>query len=902
MFNHPYSIYIDKRPIRIAFLVDSASASLEDVDQIIDYNRGLWGGRFNPIILTDGHTIEDKWWKFLRDMDPDVIKPLVSLDIELIEKFDNFLSPLTIEQSHDDQRSSLGTRVDVYDKPAGIDINSLNFLDLSPLHLGQTLGIFDLEEMDDDIGRCFVLRNFGTYEPTKMVYPTVAMPKLLENTLSQGVVPPEIHAEFQKSSIPLSRGAFSKQSVKWPGSWAIIDRENKQIYYVDSLEDRLSLRPETRSCKGELREIKKNEYLITDRKSLADALLELSRTHGIVFRDQACALPNTERESEEDERAAFFDVIVGDTLRDIVYFWNRPLLVERWKREFINHMWLPTALAKDTDMEEALCAWIARAESLGGKAPRTVRFISFSIEKQELKDIAKRFCENLHARNLHIHAVTNCFEEPQIPNFRPENPFFISTGNSMDIHRTQGNEGILELTAPKEVAVYPKGHWMADFHIEFTHDKYGNNEDVIKRGKGSSLFWKFPNRNHLTRHLFDKRSRIKQNGFPSVMMQKGEKVLRFTIEAAESVVASLFWSSNYPAHEHDPRTQFATSPPYNSVEISDKGKYLQGVLELFGNLTRANEVLSNPYWRAMFDTLSKNTRAEQNAHEFITNKLKKEIGRSNLIDNQVAIESIAKLVVNEAKKLDLKQKEFPFNEFTQEAENWRKEYIGNMMPVNEQPEEDVIGFRSEDVKGVLQQLARRNIIQIGIRPRCPRCGLAQWYHVDDISQHLTCQGCRIQFPLHPELTWHYRLNGLIQAAHALHGTTPVILILGQLLEDSMTSFLFSPNLNLLTKPQNESSKRLDKTAEVDIACIQDGKFIIGEVKQSASLFRKKDFDAIASIAERTKPDIVLFSCMDSQQPTPKITKHIERIGDRLSPLEIDVKWYELRYLDYTVSV
>ena len=899
MFNQPYSIYIDKRPMRIAFLVDSASASLESVDQIIDYNRGLWGGRFNPIILTDGRTIEDKWWKFLRDVDPDVIKSLVSLDSELIERFENFLSPLAIEQPREDERSSLRARVSVYDTPAGIDINSLNFLDLSPLHLGQTLGIFDLEEMDDDIGRCFVLRNFGTYEPRKTVYPPVTMSKLLESALSQGVVPSEIHVEFQKGGVPLSRGAFSKQSVKRQGSWAIIDRKNKQIYDVNPWNDSLYIQPETRSFEGELRAIEKKVHLVTDRKSLADALLKLSHTHGIVFRDQACALPNTERESEEDEWAAFFDVIVGDTLQDIVYFWNRPLLVKRWKRGFINHMWFPTDLAKDTDMEDALCAWIARVESLGGKTPRTVRFISFSLEKRELGDIASRFRENLHARNLNVYTATNCLEEPQIPNFRPENPFF-SIRKGMDIHRAQGNEGILELTDPKEVAIYPKGHWMTDFHIEFTHDKYGNNEDVIRRGKGSSLFWKFPNRNHLAHHIFDKPSRVKRNGFPSVMMQKGGKVLRFTLEGAESVVASLFWSSNYPAHEHDPRTQFATSPPYNSVEISDKGKYLQGTLELFGNLTLANHVLSNPYWRAIFDALSKNTHAEQHAHEAIANKLRKQIRRSGTltVENQSAIESFTAHIINEAKKLDFTQKAFPFRKFTQEAKRWQQKYAEHMGPV----EEDLIGFRSEDVKGALQQLTRRNIIQIGIRPHCPRCGLAQWYHVDDIGQHLTCQGCRIQFPIHPELTWHYRLNELIQAAHAMHGTTPVIMILGQLLKESKTSFLFSPNLNLLAKPQGASPEKLDKAAEVDIACIQDGKFIIGEVKQSASLFKEKDFDAIANIAERTKPDIVLFSCLDSQQPTKSIDKHIERIRVKLSPLEIDVKWHELEYLDYTVTV
>ena len=150
--------------MRIVFLVDSGTADLEEVDQIIDYNRGLWGGRFNPIMLTDGHTIEDKWWKFLRDIDPDIIKPLVSLDIELIEKFENFLSPLVIDP-YEDEWSTLGT-VNVCDAPAGIDINLLNLFELRGLYETPALGIFDLDEMDDEIAKHFVLRNFGTYKPT----------------------------------------------------------------------------------------------------------------------------------------------------------------------------------------------------------------------------------------------------------------------------------------------------------------------------------------------------------------------------------------------------------------------------------------------------------------------------------------------------------------------------------------------------------------------------------------------------------------------------------------------------------------------------------------------------------------------------------------------------------------
>ena len=55
------------------------------------------------------------------------------------------------------------------------------------------------------------------------------------------------------------------------------------------------------------------------------------------------------------------------------------------------------------------------------------------------------------------------------------------------------------------------------------------------------------------------------------------------------------------------------------------------------------------------------------------------------------------------------------------------------------------GFRPEDMKNALSQLTEKNIIQIGVKPQCPNCGMTNWYHVDDIGQQLICQGCRIPF-------------------------------------------------------------------------------------------------------------------------------------------------------------
>ena len=910
MFTHPYSIYIDKRPMRIAFLVDPSQDSIEIVDKIIGYNRGLWGGRFNPIILTDGNTIENEWWEFLQEIDPDVIKSLVPLEPELIEKFEQFLSPLQIENYKENGQSSSETYINTRISPISIDMNSLNFANLKGWYGVPTVAAFNLEEIDDDIGKNFILRNFGTYERTntKHVGRTFYIPISLENALSRGEVPPEIHDGFKENDIPFSNEVFCKDSVQRPGSWVLIDKENKQRHYIKKMNGRLVIFPETQSFSAEFDEVEKEVFLITDRDSLSDVLLELVRSQNIVYQDQICAFPNTECDVDKQVQDRF-QVVVGDTIEDIVYFWNKPYLLSRWKRTYMNHLWLPTVLATDPDMEDALCAWIGRNSWTERQNSKTVQFVSFSTEEEDLKSIASRF-----KNKLRWSTNVKCYKEPQTPNFRPEHPLFSlredpfsDRDSSIEIHRGQGNTNILELTEPNGLAQRDlDGHWMADFYIEFVHNRYANHEDIKIRGNGYAFQWQFPNRNHLTYSMFDRFSRIRLNGFPSARMKRREKVLKLKLTASESVVKSLFYNSNRHVYvDSDPRAQVTTAPYYHS-EVSDKGKYLQGVLELFGNLTFAYEVFRNPYWRSMFDILSKNPGSEQNAQVSVANKLKKLINRSGPLTfgNQNAIESLATQAVNLARNLSLKQKEFPFKVFTAESEKWRDTFIENVKSTGNYSERDLMGFgfRSEDVKDALSQLTERNIIQIGVRPQCPNCGLTNWYHIDDIRQQLTCQGCRVPFPLHPELTWQYRLNSLVHAAYALHGITPMILVLGQLLDKSRTSFLFSPNLELFVRPQDELSEKLKPVAEVDIACIQDGKFIIGEVKQSMSLFREKDFDDMAKIAERTKPDTVLFSCVDRQQPTRFITDQIERIQSKLNPLGINVQWYELEALDYSYSV
>ena len=423
MFTRPYSIYIDKRPIRIAFLVDPSPDSIKMVDQIIDYNRGLWGGRFNPIILTDGNTIDPKWWQFLRDVDPDIIRPLVPLSTDLMEKFETFLSPLAIEKFQKNNQSDLGTRVGISIEPASINTNSLDVYKDLTIFGAPVLATFNVDEMDDEIDRLFLLRNFGGAAGNGRHRSRDAfdIPLLLETALSRGEVPPEVHEGFEAKGLPLSGEAFSKKSIQDPQRWAVIDTENNRLHFVECRNGKLFVLPYRQRFEDSVGEIKKKIGLVTNRKNLGDSLLKLSHTPNIVYRDQICAFPNTGRELKKTG-ADSFEVIVGDTLQDIVHFWNRPWLLSRSKRKRMNQLWLPTTLATDPIMEDALCKWINRNTSKNSDNSKTVSFVTFSTENRELEEIAGKFQEK---RGAFTHAKH--YTEPQIPNFTSEHlSFFLS--------------------------------------------------------------------------------------------------------------------------------------------------------------------------------------------------------------------------------------------------------------------------------------------------------------------------------------------------------------------------------------------------------------------------------------------------------------------------------------------
>lgn len=796
----PYSIYIDKRPLRIAFFVNPNRSNPRQLDAILGYNQDKWGGRFNPIIFTDGKTIEEKWWKFLRDVDPDVIKSLVPLQDNLLEKIETFLSPYSVEVPRRVDENDTDYSVHISDECLSILPTPDNVAKVSRSFIGNSkLVFFELGQTKDEIVKQFIHRNFGTYTRT-------------------------IHIDR----------AFHKNEKK--------------------------------------------VFSITNRESLAAAFMELSTFERFTYPIQICSLPNTFKDVKYNRTGEIFTVVIGDALEDIVFSWNRTLSIPQWKRIDINQIWLPTEIANDTQIENALKGWLQRAADPSGATNQEIQFVSFSLKKPELEQIANRLTKDIWLRK-----TVRAFTEMQIPSFQPR-VFYLRLKENTDLYRATGNEEKIVLNEPDVLEGVMGGeYWMADVYIQFRPERYAN---FVKK----NFWWQLPQRNHLAHDIFHKPSRIGSDGFPSVSMKRGEPTLSVKLLDDESVFRALIIGENTPYYTADPRRKFVYRP-FDDVRRSDKGRYLSGFLDLFSGLSFAYRILENRYWRHMFNILShQSPTKDEKKLESILRKLEKKLQSSgdDFLGKPEGLEWLGKYVLQLSKEQAATGKELLFKAFVKEAKKELEEFNSSRQ------EDQKSKLNEQDVKDALAGLTELSILLIGVRPRCPLCGYTNWYHIDKAQQILQCKGCGHKYPVRPQEEWYYNLNSLVQIGCAQHGLVPVVLVLGQLLHQCRSSFFMSTSLEVFKTGKD------NPFSDLDIVCIKDGKFIIGEIKQSIGLFKKSDFEKMAEIAEILKPDTLIFSSLD-----PKlnvfVNNNLASLRKRLAPLGIEVRWYQLHSYIFEAS-
>jgi hypothetical protein len=285
----------------------------------------------------------------------------------------------------------------------------------------------------------------------------------------------------------------------------------------------------------------------------------------------------------------------------------------------------------------------------------------------------------------------------------------------------------------------------------------------------------------------------------------------------------------------------------------------------------------------MVDLLSGRTaHTDAERLEVVGNALRKRLGanRAQFYEDSKAVTWLANYVLKVARSLPAPSRDLEFCVFEEHAKQEMEDF--NARRAGQEP----WAYSQADLINALADLTDCGVLRIGVQARCPSRGYRAWHHIDDAKQTLRCGGCNAAFPMPPEQRRHYRLNSLARAAHAEHGLLPVVLVLGQLLMDARSAFLFAPCLGLF---ENDDKRPV---GDLDIAAILDGQFVNGEVKQPRDLFDEATFAKMEGIARRLLPDVLLFASMD-REPTVLITKEIARLSEALRPLSIAVRRYPL---------
>jgi hypothetical protein len=160
---------------------------------------------------------------------------------------------------------------------------------------------------------------------------------------------------------------------------------------------------------------------------------------------------------------------------------------------------------------------------------------------------------------------------------------------------------------------------------------------------------------------------------------------------------------------------------------------------------------------------------------------------------------------------------------------------------------------------LIDLLIGRHVLERGYIMHCERCRLSSWYNLDGLTTDFVCNRCsfRQQFTLshwkHPvEPHWYYRLAETVYQFY-LHNSHLTAQVLYKLKDQAKSSFEYVPEIELLNFPDP------GKKRELDIACIIDGKIVLGEGKTEA--LRPRDVGKFELLTERLgkRPDEIVFA-------------------------------------------
>lgn len=610
-----------------------------------------------------------------------------------------------------------------------------------------------------------------------------------------------------------------------------------------------------------------------------------------------------------ETRVPGFHLVIGDTPWEALYGWN--LAFQHRPNSGRDFLWLPSSAAEDIDLLTKVGTWIGKV-FWGDQDDRRGSVVSYSLDESLLDKIAKKISLLAHIHFASVRLALNSHPFPGSFNKTHRTPDRFVTGEIpltvTDNVAVSGDELLARVLKPPFYSANQEQFgWMVEVGVSYRPENYfytniRPNWRLPKRLGVPQLF--VPHGGHS--------ARVDWSGGLCFEVPGAKESLCIHIPHDRSVI-HVSCLGTYHTNRVGQREPPRQERQFVDFYTSDKGRYLRGMVQLFGSIFHAGHYFEDPYWRSIFYSLAGRANPEEfekRRTALVKEKLQTWFNaRKDFSGSEEQLVELAGYVAESLTFRDDPAIDFTLEQLISQHGAMRGKAMQRDGNSNYwQAHEKFDALRERDIT----ELVAQNILIQGISIRCPHCYTTHWYAVDSLRSTVKCEGClsSFQFPLNNK--WSFRLNNLVVNAIRYQGNVSVLHALYFMQNyrglHGMIMYLPCQDLHMRdAKATNDDSAKVTikdgelhireghRYTDLDILVVTEGRISIGEVKSDPKGFKEEDFTKLRTIATELRPDELVVAAVGTTWP-PHVNEQIALLSQDLAKVDVVVtplllKWF-----------
>lgn len=552
-----------------------------------------------------------------------------------------------------------------------------------------------------------------------------------------------------------------------------------------------------------------------------------------------------------------FCLVIGDSFEDRVACWNAGLLFDDASNQIYKTLRVPTSAASNAEKTAKLASFLRGANWIGGNSgPPKIVVRSYSHDEGALAEFVARI--GAESRAIATFAAIASLDEC-CPAEKDIHRAYRALLPSPSTNETSLTEPTTFVTVPapfhlkytaNQHPILSQGAWYVDLTIDKLND-HGRFSNIRET-------WMLPKRRQLIRQFVKvDGSRILRFGNLSVPVSMERLTIEVTQPSDEELFRSLLTEVSYHAYD-DVRFVRDLAPAYKDAKSSDKGRYLSGLLGMFGSLSDVEHVMDKRFWRGQFFSMAAPANDQRDEVITLLQRRLNARGGAFFIEDQEGWERLADQVVRHASRLKIPRLRTRYERLLERWIAELKEAIEQDDHLKQQAE-TLLAEAPGGLKSSLGYLLDRRVFYRGHEWVCRNCSHRNWKDLSSLSEELPCEVCASTHRLPVDVAMDLRLNEFFATCLREHDTLTVACILSALRRQSKTFFTFHPQTAIYRKYAEEQGGHPSR--ELDILCICDGRFVVGEAKASAEMIAQSDIEDLANAAIELGVDVAVLAAV-----------------------------------------